>query len=260
MGNGILPTRDQLRSAHEAKYGDLSRHGWRVRLRHRFGYFEPDAWYENVVDGLVADGCQWIDVGGGKDVLPLNHDLAERLASRCGCLVGVDPSENIAENSLVHERVQCTVEEYHTERKFDLATLRMVAEHIVDPDAAIAALARLLRPGGKVVIYTPNRWSPLSLVANLVPFRWHPRVTQLLWQTKDDDVFPTVYRMNSRRRLRQLFAQGGFREVAFVYLDACCLFQRFRPLYFLELSLWRLCSALGLHYPENNLLGVYERV
>lgn len=256
---GILPTRSELAAHQRARYGDLRQQGWRVRLRQRFGYFDAEAWYEFVVERLVTDGCAWIDVGGGKSILPRNRSLAERLARRCGHLVGVDPSETLQENVLVHERAQCFVEDYRSERKFDLATLRMVAEHITDPDRAIASLAALLKPGGKAVIYTPNRWSPLSLLAGVVPFRWHHRLTHVLWQTKEEDVFPTVYRMNSRRRLRTLFERGGFRQIDFGRLDSCCIFQRFPALYFLELSLWRGCSALGVPYPENNLLGVYER-
>lgn len=76
--------------------------------------------------------------------------------------VGVNPSDTIMENLIVHERVRCTVEDYGSNRQFDVATLRMVAEHIVEPGKALDSLASLLKPGGKEVIYTPNRWSPLS--------------------------------------------------------------------------------------------------
>ena len=135
----------------------------------------------------------------------------------------------------------------------------MVAEHIDDPESSISALARLVKPQGLVIVYTINQWSPLSLVSWLTPFWIHHPIKHLLWKTEEKDTFPVVYKMNSRRRLRHLFEQGGFRELHFAYLDDCRTFHRFRPLNYLELSLWRLLQAEGICYPENCLLGIYQR-
>jgi 2-polyprenyl-3-methyl-5-hydroxy-6-metoxy-1,4-benzoquinol methylase len=243
-----------------AKHGNPRVTGAAPSRRYRFGYFTPDDVYETVVAGLVSEGCSWLDVGGGRDVFPTNPALARRLAARCGRLVGVDPDDNIWANPFVHERAQATVEEYHSDRPFDLATLRMVAEHITDPPAAVAALARLVRPGGKVVLFTVNWWSPITLCSWAVPFHLHHTVKRVLWKTEERDTFPTAYRMNTRGRLAQLFRAGDFREVGFAYLDDCRTFGRFGLLNFLELAAWRLLHGLGLHYPETCLLGVYERL
>lgn len=256
----LLPTDQDLQRHFACLYGDVWKHGWRVRLMHRFGYITAEAQYEATVDRLVSDGDSWLDVGGGTSIFPHNSSLSATLSRRCGLLVGVDPSENLAENPYVHERACCTIEEYKSEHTFDLATLRMVAEHIQAPEPAIESLGRLIKPGGKVVVFTPNRWSPASVAASLLPFRLHQPITRLLWGTKEEDVFPTVYRMNTRRRLCRLFEAGGFREAAFAYLDNCCTFQRFRLSCTAELSLWWLFRKLRLRYPENNLLGVYEKV
>jgi len=254
----ILPTETDLRHYFLARYGDVRRHGWRVRLQYRFGYFDPESWYELVVDRLVTPRCSWIDVGGGKSIFPHNTSLAETLCRRAALVVGVDPSDNIRENNLVHERAQCKIEDYRTERTFDLVTMRMVAEHIQEPEAVVTSLARLVRRGGKVVVYTPNRWSPVSLAASLLPFWLHHPITNLLWGSKEEDVFPTVYKMNTRKRLRYLFENGGFKEVAFAHLDNCSMFQRWRMSCFLEFFVWRMFRMVELGYPENNLLGVYE--
>jgi len=254
----ILPTEKDLRNYFLARYGDVRNHGWRVRLRHWFGYLDSDDRYEATLDHLVARGCSWIDVGGGKSILPRNKTLSEALCQRCAFVVGVDPSDNIHENMLVHERAQCRLEDYRSDRPFDLATFRMVAEHIEQPESVVASLARLVKPGGRVVIYTPNRRSPVPLAAAVIPFWLHHPIASVLWESSAEDVFPTLYRMNTRRRLRSLFEQGGFHEVAFAYLDNVTTFQRFRLTCFLELCFWRIFRSLGLGYPENNLLGVYE--
>jgi 2-polyprenyl-3-methyl-5-hydroxy-6-metoxy-1,4-benzoquinol methylase len=205
----VLPSYEDLQKHFETLYGDVRNHGWRVRMTHRFGYFSGTAWYEATVDGLVTEATHWLDVGGGKSIFPNNRRLSTSLSQRCALLVGVDPSDNIAGNPYVHERANCTIEDYTTDREFDLATLRMVAEHIRDPRVAIESLARLVKHGGKVVIYTPNRWSPVSVAASIIPFWLHQPITHFLWGTKEEDVFPTVYRMNTRSRLRRLFQEGG---------------------------------------------------
>jgi hypothetical protein len=66
--------------------------------------------------------------------------------------------------------------------------------------------------------------------------------------------------MNTRRQLARLFSAAGFREAHFAYLDDCRLLARFRFLNLCELAAWRLWKTLGLKYPENCLLGVYERL
>jgi SAM-dependent methyltransferase len=229
-------------------------------MHHQFGYHTADSWYETTVDRLVDQECFWIDVGGGASLFPNNPALAKSLADRCSLLVGVDPSDNIAENSLVQERAQCFIEDYEDQRQFDVATLRMVAEHIQHPERVVASLARLMKPGGKVVVLTPNRWSITSIAASVLPYRMHQLLTGFLWKTRDEDVFPTVYAMNTRRQLRAVFEQGGFKEAAFSHLDNCGILQRFRWLYFGELLAWRAFRACGLKYPQNNLLGVYEKL
>jgi 2-polyprenyl-3-methyl-5-hydroxy-6-metoxy-1,4-benzoquinol methylase len=257
--SAILPSATDLDNLFRKHHGDPRNHGWRVRMRYWFGYFPSEQWYEGVVERLVIAGCRWIDVGGGKCVFPHNAKLARELADRCGALVGVDPSDNLDQNELVHERVKSTIEDFRSGQTYDLATLRMVAEHVQNPQRTVLSLARLLRPGGRVVIYTPNRWSPGSIVAAVIPNKLHHYFTRLMWNTHEDDVFPTFYRMNTRRTLRTLFEAGGFVEVDFMYLAACAVLARFRATCFLELCLWRFLHMLGIKYPENNLLGVYEK-
>ena len=255
----IIPSEEVVEARFQTRCGNLGNHGWRVRMRYGFGYFESDDWYEAVVDRLVTEESRWIDVGGGKSMFPQNTALADTLSRRCALLVGVDPSDGIRHNRFVHQWACCTLEEYDTMLDFDVATLRMVAEHVENPDAVVASLSRLMKSGGRVVIYTPNRWTPASMIAAIVPYRWHPTITRFLWNTKDEDVFPTVYRMNTRKCLRDVFKKHGFRELEFEYLANCTTFQRFRWSCFLELAAWKTLKMVGVLYPENNLIGVYEK-
>jgi hypothetical protein len=135
----------------------------------------------------------------------------------------------------------------------------MVVEYICDPKRTIDILKRMIRPGGKVVIYTVNRWSPVTLISSCIPFSLHHPIKRILWNTEEKDTFPSVYRMNTRENLSELFADGGFTEIYFTYLDDCRMFDKFRLISFLNLHLLRFIKKLKFRYPENCLLAVYEK-
>ena len=256
----LLPlSRQELEAVFHIKYGQTGKLGWGPRMRRAFGYFNPDDQYETLVARLVNKHTRWLDVGCGRDLFPSNHALARQLSERCAFLMGVDPDATLDQNPFVHAKSKVPIENFTTDRGFDLITMRMVAEHIAHPEQVVKTLAAATNPGGYIVIYTVNRFSPVPLVTNLVPFSLHHPVKRLLWQTEKQDTFPTCFRMNTRRTLRRLMEASGLEERGFAYLDDCRTFGRFRPLLFCELSLWRLLRAVGLRYPENCLLGVYRR-
>jgi len=253
----MIPSTKVLKSRHLARYGDCSQFGWRIKLHRKYGYHDSDAWYEATVNSLVTDETDWLDVGGGKSIFPYNKQLAPELAERCRSLVVVDPA--ISHNSLAEETHRCLLEDYDTSRTFNLVTMRMVAEHVERPTEFVAKIESLLSPGGCVVLVTPNKWAPVSMAAAAIPYRWHMPITRFLWKTNDEDVFPTVYKMNTRGTLRDLFSRHGLKEIGFRYCDNTSTLARFKVTCHMELIAWRALQAAGLTYPENNLLGVYQK-
>jgi hypothetical protein len=135
----------------------------------------------------------------------------------------------------------------------------MVAEHIADPNVAAHALSRACAGGGRVVIYTVYKWSPVTMISAALPLAWHYRLKRVLWRTEEKDTFPTVYRMNTREHLRRTLAASGFEEEHFAYLDDCRSFSRWKFTNVLELSAWKTLQKARLHYPEVCLLGVYRK-
>ena len=66
--------------------------------------------------------------------------------------------------------------------------------------------------------------------------------------------------MNTRSRLRAAFEPCEFKEIEFQYLDHCTVWARFRALYAMELSAWRLLRSIGIRFPECTLLAVYQKL
>lgn len=250
-------TKSDLQGLSLLKYGPPASRGWNPRLRDRFGYHTPDDWYETLLNQLVKSQTRWLDVGCGRRLFPSNHALAEDLSRRCARLVGIDESDNVAENPHIHAHQKVFPENFQTDEKFDLITLRMVAEHVRDPDTLVTALARLLAPGGRIVIYTVHRWSPVSIMAAITPMWVHHALKGIIWETEQRDTFPVEYRMNTRRDLSRLFAKFGFEEKSYRLLGDCRTFQKWKLTNFLELSVWKLLGMVGLTYPEVCVLATY---
>jgi SAM-dependent methyltransferase len=77
--------------------------------------------------------------------LEIEHERAVAALARADAIVlGVGEQLPFADNS------------------FDLILSNEVIEHVADDRAAVAEMARVARPGGRVVIFAPNRWYPVE--------------------------------------------------------------------------------------------------
>ena len=90
-----------------------------------------------------------LEVGGGEG------ELAERIVNELGAdLVGIDQSERMVEiqrSKGIDARVGTGEELPFAHGEFDLAVAAWMLFHVPDPHGALAELARVLRPGGRLV-------------------------------------------------------------------------------------------------------------
>ena len=77
--------------------------------------------------------------------------------------VDVDP-ERVAEASASLPNIQVSFGESlpFPDDRFDVVFLNEVIEHVDDDRQTLAESVRVLRPGGHVVVYAPNRWFPFE--------------------------------------------------------------------------------------------------
>jgi len=96
------------------------------------------------------------------------------------------------------------------DQSFDLVHASWVLEHIDDPESFVAELLRVLKPGGYFCANTPNRFGYIALASRLAGNARHNRLlAKIQPDRKELDVFPTRYRMNTKRTLERLFAGAG---------------------------------------------------
>jgi SAM-dependent methyltransferase len=260
MSNSFYISNNELHELLRFKKGNLEKIGGAPARRLKFNYFQPSEYYEALVNKLVTESTSWVDVGGGSAIFPHNDKLSRSLADRCKVMYAVDPSDNVYDNPYALEKIKSMFEDVETDTRFDLATFRMVAEHVSNTDAVIAKLREVMKPEGVVVIYTINRYSPIPIITYFTPFSLHYRIKKFFWGGEEKDTFPVQYKMNTRNDLARIFSDGQFSEVYFDYLDDLSTFSRFRNMNYLELSFWKFLKKFSIRYPENNLLGVYKKI
>ncbi|MCJ7513228.1 MAG: class I SAM-dependent methyltransferase [Anaerolineales bacterium] len=86
---------------------------------------------------------------------------------------------------------------------FDLILSHEVLEHVADDQAALAEMARLLRPGGRLVLFVPNRGYPFEThgvywrgryrfgnipLVNYLPRRWRDRLAPHVRAYRTSDI------------------------------------------------------------------------
>ena len=94
----------------------------------------------------------------------------------------------------------------HPPATFDLIVAAEVIEHLENPRAVCRELFRLLRPGGQVLLSTPNNESWRALVrGHFVAF--------------GDSSYPAHITALTRLDLQRALAEAGFRQIAFGFTD-----------------------------------------
>ncbi|MBI2724171.1 MAG: class I SAM-dependent methyltransferase [Chloroflexi bacterium] len=170
--------------------------------------------FSDVIHAYVRRGDVMLDAGCGSGrVFQYHFDEGQR-PSR---IVGIDVTEEPKGNRNIDDaaRADLTALPFQ-DGTFDLAISSHVAEHLTQPEAVFRELARVLKPGGRLLILTPNRWHYVTISSALLPHRFHLRYNQ--WRGVDaHDIFPTVYRANTAARLRSLYEGAG--------MDVECLYQ-----------------------------------
>ncbi len=115
------------------------------------------------------DGARVLDVGCQLGALPIA--LAERGAS----VVGLDVDDALLDGARLRAQCYGARAEFvravgeslpFEDARFDVVTFVDVIEHVRDPRASVRELSRVLRPGGTLYLFGPNRLSLANLRAD----------------------------------------------------------------------------------------------
>ncbi len=150
---------------------------------------------------------------------------------------GIEPSASLVEEARTRYGIELfpgTLEEYQTEKSFDIVTLLDLIEHIAEPVRFLNRINRLMNPDGILVIVTPDID---SLAARLLRRRWwHHRIAHI-------NFFPL-------KTLSRLLDQCGFeiekkRRYSW-HFSAFYLVSRLIPTRFLPQGLQKILKKINL--------------
>jgi SAM-dependent methyltransferase len=219
----------------------------RLRKRHYGHLPHPYQIFEQRTDSLLPlKGAVLLDAGCGRTVPVLRKFLG-----RCERVIGVDLVEFTDVPSGIEAHRTDLAALPLADASVDLIISRSVFEHLVDPAAVYAEMARVLRPGGNLLFLTANMWDYGTLVARMVPNRFHAKVVKAVEGRDEEDTFPTAYRSNTRSAVERLAAGAGLQVRQFEYLSQYPNYLMFNGLAFFVgmcyeklISRWEILRAL----------------
>jgi ubiquinone/menaquinone biosynthesis C-methylase UbiE len=207
--------------------------------------------YLRMLEENFRPGMRWLDAGCGHSLIAnWLRGAAEtelRFLREAEMIVGVDiDAPSLAAPSPIR-RIACDLSSLaFADATFDLVTCNMVVEHISKPQNAFSEFFRVLRPGGIVVILTPNLYHFVNVISRLTPFWFHKWVLERLNVRPSEDVFPTLYKCNTQRAMQNCLSRVGFSSYTVHMIPGRPRLANFGPLFNIEFLFYR----LSLHFAQ----------
>jgi SAM-dependent methyltransferase len=176
----------------------------------------PENVFAEKLRQIILPGDRILDAGCGTGRF-FGFDFARAAGCR---LVGTDLREDVNANSRMDFCVRSELKRLpFSDASFDVVNCRLVIEHVDSPAAVLKEFYRVLKPGGKLAIFTPNLLHYFGVAASSTPHWFHVWFNSWVRGFDPDDTFPTHYRANTRRRLQRLGLESGFSRVELTLVE-----------------------------------------
>lgn len=226
--------------------------------------WSQEIWGETIRQYLTR-GVRWLDAGCGWHLLGKDLDpLENELVSRARIVVGVDLDfGHLRKHVNISRRICASLNSLpFPDASFDLVTCNMVAEHLPDPCTTFHEMSRVVASGGTMMVHTPNTRNYLVFANILAKKLLPPSIVQRLAHDgrAADDVYPTYYRANNARTLRELGQCANLRPEFRRFLTNPQPYSRFfAPAAFFELLLMRATMTRPLDRFAATIVTVFRK-
>lgn len=174
-----------------------------------------DALFRQRVLKYLSAQTRCLDYGSGRGkVAQMNFK------GIAGFMAGVDPEAAVFDNPFLDHAALLDLANNHIphpDASFDVVFADNVMEHVEYPTAVLTEIARVLKPGGRLLVKTPNKWHYMPSIARFTP-TWFHRFYNRMRGRKGTDTFPTQYRINTAADVRTHAAASGMRvhDISFI--------------------------------------------
>lgn len=160
--------------------------------------------YQDLVSTEVSAQTRIFELGCGRT------SLAATQIAGGACSIGLDPSlSDLQHNQSITYALQGDGASLPlASASVDLIVSQWVVEHLETPQLVFDEMARVLRPGGKVILFTTNANNYVPFASRLVPEIVQDFVLERMLRRPTHESFPTFFRANTRKSLAQLAAQA----------------------------------------------------
>ena len=161
---------------------------------------------------------RWLDAGCGhaliQEWLHGANEIEQQFLAEARSIVGADVDAQSLSSPSSIRRIASNLEVLAFENgTFDFITCNMVVELLAAPMKVFQQYFRALRPGGLVIILTPNLYHWANFVSRLTPFWFQSWILKKLFRREPEVVFPTHYPCNTEEAMQKMLRTAGFSSV-----------------------------------------------
>ena len=230
------------------------------------GLVEPQFAYRDVLRSHIKSNTRWLDLGCGYKLfskyLPDSEQSQNELVQLAELVVGIDAdSEVVKKNRKIPFKAVGDIEKLpFKDNSFNLVTANMVVEHVSNPQVLLSEINRILVVGGHFIFHTPNTLNYKIMLARPVPEFIKKSAIKYLQNRGADDVFPTYYRLNRSKVIKEAAEIAGFDLKELNFLQGPADSVMLGPLVIFELLLMKGLNNNSMSGLRSNIIAVLEKV
>jgi SAM-dependent methyltransferase len=211
--------------------------------------WDDNLFRERILDQLKPDSVI-LDLGAGAGIVSQMNfkGLAQRVC-------GVDLDSRVVDNAMLDEgRISDAGEIPYDDGVFDVIFSDNVMEHLSQPLTVYKEIKRVLKPGGKFLFKTPNKWHYMPTIARMTPHGFHQYINRVRGRS-EVDTFPTCYCSNTLGDVKRLSFESGLVLERLERIEGRPEYLRMAwPLYLLGVAYERLVNSTDFMEPFRVLL------